>query len=301
MTITRSFAARAGVAAAAVAGLVATSAPALAAQHSRAAEAQTIAASLSKSGKLSVTGTTVHAGVVKVTLRAAGNEGAVEVLRIHSGYSWSKFSSDLKTFAKSQQSQSGPTKAQLAALDRAIKSTTQYGGPDNVPGKPLSVVRVVLPTAGTYWVFDDSNGVPSQPKKITVTRAAGNAQALPKTPVTVTATVKNRFGGATKLPHDGWLTFTNTSNYTPHMLIMQHVKEGTTRKQVEDSFQNQSSGPPSWALPEGSSTDIMGMGRSMTVTYHLTKGEYVLLCFMPDPKTGMPHAFMGMIGIVHLT
>ena len=39
----------------------------------------------------------------------------------------------------------------------------------------------------------------------------------------------------------------------------------------------------------------------MTVTYHLTKGEYVLLCFMPDPKTGMPHAFMGMIGIVHLT
>jgi hypothetical protein len=32
----------------------------------------------------------------------------------------------------------------------------------------------------------------------------------------------------------------------------------------------------------------------------LPKGEYVEVCFFPDPKTGMPHAYMGMIGTVTL-
>jgi len=292
---------RLGVAATAVIGLSAATVPAFAVQHSRAAQAQTIAVTGSKAGKISVSGTTVHAGVVKLTLRAHNDDTTVEIVRINKGYSWSKFKSDLVTFGKSQQSQSGPTKSEIAALDRAVKGTTQYGGADNTKGAPLSVIRLILPTSGTYWLYNDSNGAPSQPKKITVLAPNGNAQSLPKTAATVTATVKNRFGGAKTLPHDGWITFKNNSNYTPHMLILQHVKEGTTRKQIVDYFNSGSQAQPPWGLPEGTSTDIIGMGRSMTVTYHLPKGEYALFCFMPDPKTGMPHAFMGMVNVVHLT
>jgi hypothetical protein len=53
-------------------------------------------------------------------------------------------------------------------------------------------------------------------------------------------------------------------------------------------------------LDGSTGTDTLTTGESQTLTYSLPKGEYVELCFFPDPMTGMPHALMGMIGIVHL-
>ena len=44
----------------------------------------------------------------------------------------------------------------------------------------------------------------------------------------------------------------------------------------------------------------MSPGYAEDVHVNLPKGEYVALCFVADRKTGMPHAFMGMIGIYHL-
>ena len=44
-------------------------------------------------------------------------------------------------------------------------------------------------------------------------------------------------------------------------------------------------------------TGSLSPGRSMTVDYDLPGGQYVVLCFFPDPKMGgMPHAMMGMVG-----
>ena len=40
----------------------------------------------------------------------------------------------------------------------------------------------------------------------------------------------------------------------------------------------------------------------MTVDYDLPPGQYVVMCFFPDPKMdGMPHALMGMLEMIHLT
>jgi hypothetical protein len=33
----------------------------------------------------------------------------------------------------------------------------------------------------------------------------------------------------------------------------------------------------------------------------LPAGDYAEMCFFPDLKTGMPHAMMGMVRIVHLS
>jgi hypothetical protein len=33
----------------------------------------------------------------------------------------------------------------------------------------------------------------------------------------------------------------------------------------------------------------------------LPAGDYAEVCFFPDLETGMPHAFMGMVRIVHLS
>jgi hypothetical protein len=38
----------------------------------------------------------------------------------------------------------------------------------------------------------------------------------------------------------------------------------------------------------------------MNFHIHLPPGTYAVMCFFPDPKTGDPHAFMGMVRIVHL-
>jgi hypothetical protein len=88
-----------------------------------------------------------------------------------------------------------------------------------------------------------------------------------------------------------------------HFLSMQQVKEGTTVEQVLEAFQGpEGSGPPDWALQASMDTDVISPHRAMTVDYDLPAGQYVVLCFMPDPKMhGMPHALMGMIEMIHLT
>ena len=39
----------------------------------------------------------------------------------------------------------------------------------------------------------------------------------------------------------------------------------------------------------------------MTVDYDLPPGQYVIMCFFPDPNMqGMVHALMGMLKMIHL-
>ena len=57
-----------------------------------------------------------------------------------------------------------------------------------------------------------------------------------------------------------------------------------------------------WVLPAGMETGTLSPGRSMTVDYDLPAGQYVVMCFFPDPKMGgMPHSLMGMLKMIHLT
>jgi hypothetical protein len=52
----------------------------------------------------------------------------------------------------------------------------------------------------------------------------------------------------------------------------------------------------------GMQTGTLSPGRSMTVDYDLPPGQYVVMCFFPDPEMGgVPHALMGMLEMIHLT
>jgi hypothetical protein len=101
------------------------------------------------------------------------------------------------------------------------------------------------------------------------------------------------------LPAKGTITFSNTATNSPHFLVLQHVKEGTTRQQVIKALN--SNGAPGFILKESLGTDVVSPGHSQTLTYTLPAGEYVEMCFFPDLQTGMPHALMGMVRVVHLT
>jgi len=264
--------------------------------HAAKAKTPTLKVTISKQLKL-VGPRKFHAGRVALSLKAVGGEREVEVVSFKHGYTFKDLRADLLAFGESE-GQNGPSKAGLRHLNHAVKHTNLYGGLDTVPGSPEKAT-FVLPKAGTYVLYNDSGNLPSQPKTLHVTGPAVK-RAKPKSSATVIATSAKRFAGAKTLPAHGTITFKNTSTNSPHFLDLLHVKQGTTRKQVLNYLQSGSQAQPPFALQGQAGTDVLGEGKSMTMTYKVPKGEYVELCFFPDLQTGMPHALMGMIRVVQL-
>ncbi|HEV7210740.1 MAG TPA: hypothetical protein VGN47_03390 [Blastococcus sp.] len=174
---------------------------------------------------------------------------------------------------------------------------------DVVKGYPEVVTEFVAP--GTYFLMDLSNPPKSGPPALTAltVRPAGKnieQDSDLDSQVSVRATSSDRFIAPRDWPHQGTYTFTNVSD-TLHFMAIQPVKRGTTDKQISTFFSGPQTGPPSFFVNgPGGGNDVVTPGRSLQVTYHLPPGTYVLLCFVADDVTGMPHAVMGMHKVVVL-
>jgi hypothetical protein len=249
-------------------------------------------------GKMTVVGnTSFPAGRLDVSLTAVDKESEVSILTLHQGYTFQDFRSDLKAFFSSYNKQGQPSKAGLQHLRHVIKNVTAYGGLDVLKGKTGNATLLIPKSAGETIIDNDSGNLPTQKTDLTVGAASG-PQTLPKTDARIVAKTDKRFGGATTLPAQGTITYKNLSTESPHFLFMQHVKEGTTRKQVIAGLQ--SNGKPSYVRAGAMGTDVLTTTQAQTLQTNLPAGEYALICFFPDPQTGQPHAFMGMVRIVHL-
>ena len=257
-------------------------------------------AKISKKGVLSLTGPhTFRAGRVGLSLQSSLSENSesdasIEVASFEKGYTFADFKADLTTFVSSY-GENGPSPAGIKALDHAVAHGTIYGGLISDAGQ-TETGSIVLPTAGTYYMWNDTD-IPAQPTKLVVT-GPEVVRAGPHVSATVTATSVKRFGGPTTLPNKGTLTFKNTATNSPHELDLIHVKTGTTRAQILASFNSNSE--PAFIRPGEIQTDAVGPGHAVTLSYSLPKGEYVEACFFPDLQTGIPHAVMGMFSIVHV-
>ncbi|MEV7022831.1 hypothetical protein [Kitasatospora sp. NPDC093558] len=88
-----------------------------------------------------------------------------------------------------------------------------------------------------------------------------------------------------------------------HEMVLQPVKPGTTDADVQAFFDATAKGqkptPPFAGLPSGLSAISPG-DTAVFEAEDLKPGTYVLLCFIPDDKTGVPHAFLGMHKVVEL-
>jgi hypothetical protein len=232
-----------------------------------------------------------------VVLHAKKGEQEVGFFRLHKGYTYSRAAKDFRTFFSSPT----PTPAGLKALNRVVKHTSFYGGLDSGSGHKTIKANINLPKAGTYLVIDDDNGPGAvAPVRLHVTKRIGN-RVTPKVDAVVKAITAKRFRGSTTLPASGTILFKNKSTQSPHFLFLQHVKQNATRREVIKALN--SGGPGSGPNPfanGGVGTDALGMGKSQTLTYSLPRGTYAEMCFFPDLQTGMPHALMGMVRIVHL-
>jgi len=242
--------------------------------------------------------TTFPAGQVKVSLENAKSKGDAifSLLALAPGHTFKGFQDDLKVAFENLFAPNGNKKKGLKYLNKVLSYATGYGGVGAHQGKTRNGT-LLLPSAGTYILADDSGQLPKRPQFLHVTSPVG-PQTLPTSEATVTAQTNRRFGGDTVLPANGTITFQNDSTESPHFLVLQQVKPGTTRKQVIQALQS-NSGPGPF-LNDEQDVDLVSGGHAMNVHVHLPKGTYAEMCFFPDPKTGMPHAFMGMVRIVKL-
>jgi hypothetical protein len=243
---------------------------------------------------------TFRAGRVAISLKVAGGEEAFQVAQLKKGYTYGDLKADIIGFGSTVSQTTGmATPAGMKHLHNALRHTTLLGGLDTVPGTTENGT-VMLARPGKYIVYHDNQGLPQQHVTLTVTGPKAK-RATPRSTATVIAMTNRRFGGAKVLPDHGIIKFTNHSTESPHFLVLQQVKPGTTRKQVLQALE--SSAPPTIFLAGAAETDAISQGQSMTLTLDLPKGTYAEACFFPDPGSGKgtPHAFMGMVNIVTVT
>jgi hypothetical protein len=245
----------------------------------------------------------VTATLTKKTIRMSGvsglragrvmmdvkGKGIVELARFAKGYDVSDFTADLARFG---------AKNDLKALKRALRKTTILGGYEGGGSGTVVLGR------GSYTPFSigERGVVTGDAFRVRGPRRTSRA---PSTDGRILARPGPSWGGSSQLPASGTFLFKNKATTgIPHFVVLQQVAEGTTTDEVLTYLQtaDEQAPPPSWAMPGGMETGSLSPGRKMTVDYDLPPGQYVVMCFFPDPAMGgMPHALMGMLEMIHLT
>jgi hypothetical protein len=219
----------------------------------------------------------LDAGRVRV---AVTGRGVAEIVMFDRGYDYGDFRKDIAKVDKGD----------IKALKHAIAHTQILGGIE-----PGGSGTILLPKAGDYTVFSFASRGHAEFSAGAVRRAPA-----PDVDGKIIARTGPKWTGSSELPAKGTFLFKNADSTTPHFVILQQVPEGTTTDQVLAFLQTEAGPPP--FLEASLETGSLSPGRKMTVDYKLPRGQYVIMCFFPDPHNhGMPHALMGMLRMIHLT
>jgi hypothetical protein len=222
-----------------------------------------------------------------------GGGSTITLFRLEHGVSVTKFQSDLAD-------EFSQTPAVAAKGTRElVRDVHVMGLADLVPGWPEVVTENLTP--GTYYLMDLANqAVPPKLTTLTVRSATARIEQDSdlRSQLTVWATSADRFVAPRNWPHKGTYTFKNVSD-TLHMMDIVRVKQGTTDADISAFFAGTTKNVPFAQGPSGGN-DVTSPGVTLQVSYNLPPGTYVLLCFVADDVTGMPHALMGMHKVVIL-
>ena len=100
-------------------------------------------------------------------------------------------------------------------------------------------------------------------------------------------------GAPTGTVKGGLTTFTlDDTGKQFHFMNLVKVDTGKTDADVK-KVMTSSQDPPSWVHDEGG-IEAVTPGEKVSLTRTLGPGRYVMACFLPDAKTGKPHAALGM-------
>ncbi len=163
---------------------------------------------------------------------------------------------------------------------------------------------VVDLAAGEWALWAEDPTAPQAPVGITVTGDAPADLPVPVATVTI-ETVEMMFNIEGTLTAGPRIVEFRNAGQQPHFIFMAKVPDGTT---VDDflalaaTFGDPVATPPANLTFDQVVTAINTGDQSSGVTSwlaaDLAAGDYIIVCFVGDQETGVPHAFMGMIDVV---
>ncbi len=258
---------------------------------------QTVQVTGSHSG-LQFSTTHIRAGLVRFRISTTNPNGTgVTLFQFAPGVGFDQLDSDLlEEFSQT------PSVAAKGTRD-LTRDVRIFGLADVAPGTPAAAT--VNLNGGDYYSFDSSG--PSLPTATTAVElhvsggdATGTLSAGRHHLASVSLTSDDRFVVQGHLPAHGSVLVRNVAD-TIHFMTLQRVKPGTTDAEVQAYFDSGAQSAPPFAMDGPSaSTDVLSPGHRLLFSYSLPRGTYVLLCFIADDVTGMPHAFMGMHKVVRV-
>jgi hypothetical protein len=231
-----------------------------------------------------------HPGPVRIAATSLLPDQELVLLHFLPGYSYAQFQAD---GALAQ----GHTRAARTALARVFAHTIFDGGVNVFPGTPASFAVNVRP--GTYYL-----GELLRRPKLTAIHVGGPASTARLASGGVVTATDVGYRLAATLPADGTITIRNAGDQ-PHRLNLIPVKRGTTRAQlaayIHKTAGNDNAPAPPFALKGAQlGTADISPRRQMQLTYDLPAGEYAILDFNHDMKTGRPDTLEGMYAVVTL-
>ncbi|MEU3776526.1 hypothetical protein AB0F11_25670 [Streptomyces sp. NPDC032472] len=254
---------------------------------------------------------TAQAGLVSFRVTTDDPNGhLLQAFRPHPGVSADQVLADL---AKAVSHQPVPTAEGIAAVrDRA----ELFGGAQVTPAVAETFTTPV--SAGEVVLLDFSAFLADPAHPVTRTlrlhggRTYGTAESLigpssPSSPAGVAGSLvleRDTADGPRFEVHGldraGDSILVHNASDELHEMALQPVAPGTTDAQLQAVFDRVAPGPLPYAgRPVG--LGIVSPGRSVLLeTRNLPPGTYVLLCFVPDDVTGLPHAIKGMHQVVVL-
>lgn len=159
-------------------------------------------------------------------------------------------------------------------------------------------------TAGEWVLWAEDPTAPQAPVTVNVTGEAPADQPTPEATTTI-AMAEMAFTLDQPLQSGFQVIALTNAGAQPHFLGLARVPTGTAVDdvlQLSETYMNPQATPPagltfSDITPVYDSADLSS-GMTNWFSVDLAPGDYLLVCFVPDQETGIPHAMLGMIDVV---
>jgi hypothetical protein len=231
-----------------------------------------------------------HPGSVRIAAESRLPDQELVLLHFRPGYSYAQFQAD---GALAQ----GHSPAARTALARIFAHTIFDGGVNVFPDTPASFTVNVRP--GNYYL-----GELVRRPELTLIHVGGAASTARSASLGVVTATDAGYRLPATLPAHGTITIRNAGDQ-PHRLNFIPIECGTTRAQlaayIRKTGGNDNAPAPAFALKGAQlGTSDISPNRQMQLTYDLPAGEYAILDFNHDMKTGRPDTLEGMYAVVTL-
>jgi hypothetical protein len=166
------------------------------------------------------------------------------------------------------------------------------------PGSESTADALVDLEEGTYVMLcfiEGADGIPHLAKGMVepfeVGPADGDVAELPEPDVTVN--MIDFAYDANELPASGVVEIVNASDTQAHELSLLRLAEDKTAEDAAAFFAGEAAGPPPFSAIGGLQALMPGASQLLVVE-DAEPGDYLMICQIPDPTDGVPHAAKGM-------